>query len=61
MPRDVYKWPVGTGWSDLVTRILYLSRDTGPPKVESVQLAPLPSDGNLNRSMFLTFDEELGK
>ena len=60
MSRDVYKWPIGTGWSDLVTRTLYLSRDTGPPMVESVQLAPAPSDGSLDRSMFLTFDEELG-
>ena len=61
MPRDDYKWwPVGTGWSDLPIRTLHLSRDTGPPMVESVQLAPSPFDGSLDRSMFITFDEELG-
>ena len=58
-PRDNFRWPNSTDWSDLVTRTIHLSRDTAPPRLASVVFSELPRN-DFSPSLFIAFDEKLG-
>ena len=58
-PRDNFRWPNSTDWSDLVTRTIHLSRDTAPPRLASVVFSEPPRN-DFSPSLFIAFDEKLG-
>ena len=58
-PRDNFRWPNSTAWSDLVTRTIHLSRDTAPPRLASVVFSEPPRN-DFSPSLFIAFDEKLG-
>ena len=58
-PRDDFRWPNSTDWSDLVTRTIHLSRDTAPPRLASVVFSEPPRN-DFSPSLFIAFDEKLG-
>ena len=58
-PRDNFRWPNSTDWSDLVTRTIHLSLDTAPPRLASVVFSEPPRN-DFSPSLFIAFDEKLG-